>query len=297
MKRIVLIMFVLFAATAVMAEDLTVGMVLSAQRAGADANGLVKMINDPVYTVIKITPADIETLKAAGVPQEAITALEARMPAPAPAMTSPDDKRLVDIVRLAKSGLSEALIVNTIKASNETYDLSANDLVYLKENGVNDVIIEALLTTKFKAVTPTAVAAPVAAPVAVSAAAAVAVSAAQNEEDVVEDLVLARQGFLKKDRKGRIVVKPDEIDWIDSGKPDGNFSFKPAGIEKVWLTSRVNGTTYFPYQVNIQISKGARYRFQDLNKETGSNGAVQKLFDVIKARFPSILVGETEINK
>jgi hypothetical protein len=192
-------------------------------------------------------------------------------------------------VRLAKSGLSEALIVNTIKSSNETYDLSANDLVYLKENGVNDVIIEALLATKSKAVTPTAVAAP--------AAAAVAVSAAQNEEDVVEDLVLARQGPLKKNRKGRIVVKPDEIDWIDSGKPDGNFSFKPAGIEKVWLTSRVNGTTYFPYQVNIQISKGARYRFQDLNKETGSNGAVQKLFDVIKARFPSILIGEPEINK
>lgn len=289
MKRIVLVMFVLLAATAVMAEDLTVGMVLSAQRAGADANGLVKMINDPIYTVIKITPADIETLKAAGVPQEAITALQDRMPALSPAMTSPDDKRLVDIVRLAKSGLSEALIVNTIKSSNETYDLSANDLVYLKENGVNDVIIEALLATKSKAVTPTAVAAP--------AAAAVAVSAAQNEEDVVEDLVLARQGPLKKDRKGRIVVKPDEIDWIDSRKPDGNFSFKPAGIEKVWLTSRVNGTTYFPYQVNIQISKGARYRFQDLNKETGSNGAVQKLFDVIKARFPSILVGEPEINK
>ena len=289
MKRIVLVMFVLLAATAVMAEDLTVGMVLSAQRAGADANGLVKMINDPVYTVIKITPADIETLKAAGVPQEAITALEARMSAPTLAMASPDDKRLVDIVRLAKSGLSEALIVNTVKASNETYDLSANDLVYLKENGVNDVIIGALMATKSKAVTPTAVAAP--------AAAAVAVSAAQNEEDVVEDLVLARQGPLKKDRKGRIVVKPDEIDWIDSGKPDGNFSFKPAGIEKVWLTSRVNGTTYFPYQVNIQISKGARYRFQDLNKETGSNGAVLKLFDVIKARFPSILVGEPEINK
>ena len=290
MKRIVLVMFVLLAATALMAEDLTVGMVLSAHRAGADANGLVKMINDPVYTVIKITPADIETLKAAGLPQEAITALEARMSAPTPAMASPDDKRLVDIVRLAKSGLSEALIVDTIKASNEIYDLSANDLVYLKENGVNDVIIEALMTTKSKAVTPTDLGAP--------AAAVVAVPAAQNMEDVVvEDLVLAQQGLLKKDRKGRIVVKPDEIDWIDSGKPDRNFSFKPAGIEKVWITSRVNGTTYFPYQVNIQISKGARYRFQDLNKETGSNGAVEKLFDVIKARFPSILIGEPEINK
>ncbi len=290
MKRIVLVMFVLLAATALMAEDLTVGMVLSAHRAGADANGLVKMINDPVYTVIKITPADIETLKAAGVPQEAIAALEARMSAPAPAVANPDDRRLFDIVRLAKSGLSETLIVDTIKASNETYDLSANDLVYLKENGVNDVIIEALLTTKSKAVTPTAMGVP--------AAAAVAVPADQNMEDVVvEDLVLAQQGFLKKDRKGRIVVKPDEIDWIDSRKPDENFSFQPAGIEKVWLTSRVNGTTYFPYQVNIQISKGARYRFQDLNKETGSNGAVQKLFDVIKARFPNILVGEPEINK
>lgn len=289
MKRIVLVMFVLLTATAVMAEDLTVGMVLSAHRAGADANGLVKMINDPIYTVIKITPADIETLKAAGVPQEAIIALQARMPAPTPAMAGPDDKHLVDIVRLAKSGLSEALIVDTIKTSNETYDLSANDLVYLKENGVNDVIIEALLATKSRAVTPAAAGAP--------AAAAMAVPAAQNMEDVVEDLVLARQGPLKKDRKGRIVVKPDEIDWIDSGKADENFSFKPAGIEKVWLTSRVNGSTFFPYQVNIKIAKGARYRFQDLNKETGSNGAVQKLFDVIKARFPSILIGEPEINK
>ncbi|MGA2362958.1 MAG: hypothetical protein ABSG73_10925 [Candidatus Aminicenantales bacterium] len=292
MKRLVLVMFVLLAATAVMAEDLTVGEILSAHRAGADANGLVKMINDPVYTAIKITPADLETLKAAGVPQEAITALQARMPAPppAPALASPDDQRLVDIVRLAKSGLSEALITDQIKTSNQSYDLSANDLVYLKENGVNDAIVKELLASKAKAVAPPAVAAP-----AVPAVAAV--PAVQNAEDVVSDLVLVKTGLFQKDHPGRLVVKQDGIDWVDAQKPADNFSFKPAGIEKLWFSSRAKGAAIFPFRVNIQISKGARYRFQDVNKETGSNSAVQKLFEVIKTRFPSILIGEPEIEK
>jgi hypothetical protein len=295
MKRFILVMFVLLAATAVMAEDLTVGEILSAQRAGADANGLVKMINDPVYTAIKVTPADLETLKAAGVPQEAITALQARMPAPppAPALASPDDQRLVDIVRLSKSGLSEALITDQIKTSNQSYDLSANDLVYLKENGVNDAIVKELLATKAKAVALPAVAAP-----AVPAVPAVAaVPAVQNAEDVVSDLVLVKTGLFQKDHPGRLVVKQDGIDWVDAQKPADNFSFTPAGIEKLWFSSRAKGAAIFPFRVNIQISKGARYRFQDVNKETGSNSAVQKLFEVIKARFPSILIGEPEIEK
>ena len=85
MRRGVVVLVLVLAAVTVTAEELTVGMILSAQRAGADANGLVRLINDPAYTTIKISQTDLEALKAAGVPQEAIAALQARMPAPTPA--------------------------------------------------------------------------------------------------------------------------------------------------------------------------------------------------------------------
>jgi hypothetical protein len=292
MRRGALVLILVLVAAAVTAEELTVGMILSAHRAGADANGLVKMINDPAYTSLKVTPADLETLKAAGVPPEAIAALQARMPIPTPAPppSKPDDPRLIDIARLVKSGLSESLIVDQIKSNSQSFDLTVNDLVYLKENGVSEPIIKELLATKAKAT------APAVAPVTAAGAANAAAATAQGKEVTLESLVLVKPTFLKKNRPGRLVLKGDDVAWVDGSDPRENFSFKLSGIEKVWFSCQARGTDNFCFQINIQIVKGARYRFQDLNRETGSNEAVQKLEEQIKSRSPNTPFGPPEVD-
>ena len=97
-----------------------------------------------------MTAGDIVTLRDAGVPETVITAIWAHIPAPAPAPVplQPDDARLVEFVRLIKSGMSESIIAEQVKQSDQAYNLSVNDLLYLKENGAKEATIEALMATR-----------------------------------------------------------------------------------------------------------------------------------------------------
>jgi hypothetical protein len=291
MRRLFVVLVLLAAAT-VTAEELTVGTILAAKRAGADASGLVKLINDPAYSSVKVSPTELESLRAAGVPDEAILALKARMPVPtpAPAPTTPDDARLVDIARLVKSGLSESLIIDQIKGTSQAFDLTVNDLVYLKENGVSEPIIKELLSSKAKAGTAPMTAA------AAAAGTAAKVPAPPQQDVTLESIVLVKPTFLKKNRPGRLVVKADEIAWMDGTDPKENFSFKPSGVEKVWFTCQARANENFCFQLNVQIVKGARYRFQDMNRETGSNDSVKKFEDAIRSRFPNVVFGPPDVD-
>ena len=166
------------------AEELTVDSILAAHRSGAPADRIIAMVNNPANTVA-MTAGDIVTLRDAGVPESVITAIWARIPAPTPAAVplQPDDARLVDFVRLIKSGMSESIIAEQVRQSGQAYNLSVNDLLYLKENGAQESTIAALMATRAGARRPRR-------PRPLPA------------ELVFDDLVLVRTGFWKKDRAG-----------------------------------------------------------------------------------------------
>jgi hypothetical protein len=50
-----------------------------------------------------------------------------------------------DIVQMTKAGLSEEITLRTISASSGNFDIGAQDLIRLKEAGVNDKIINAMV--------------------------------------------------------------------------------------------------------------------------------------------------------
>ena len=255
------------------AEEVTVNSILIAHRAGATADGIIAVIGNPANT-IAMTAGDLVTLRAAGVPEAVVTAIEARAAAPTPPAVpvQPDDPRLVDLVRLVKSGISEAIIAEQVRQSGKAFNLSVNDLLYLKQNGVLESIIGALMATQ-------------------AAAGAAAPAPAAPEEMVFDDLVLIRPGFLKKSRPGRLVMRGDSLAWVDGGDPGKNFEFQITGIEKVWFTCQARTPENFCYQINFQIVKGARYRFQDVNRESGSNASVLKLMDALRRYFPQVAFG------
>ena len=169
-------------AVAAGAAELTVNSILSAHESGAPADRIITMVNSPDNTVA-MTVGDIVTLRDAGVPESVIAAVWARVPAPSPAPgpLQPDDARLVDFARLIKSGMSEPIIAEQVRQSGQAYNLSVNDLLYLKQNGARESTIAALMATR-----PGAQAAPAVAP----------------SELIFDDLVLVRTGFWKKNRAG-----------------------------------------------------------------------------------------------
>jgi hypothetical protein len=97
--------------------------------------------------------------------------------------------------------------------------------------------------------------------------------------------------FLTKNRPGRLTMQGDTLAWVDGREPDKSFSFKIAGVEKVWLTCQAQTPENFCYQINFQIVKGDRYRFQDINRESGSNAAVLKVMDALRTYFPRLAFG------
>ena len=259
------------AAAPTYADVLTVNSILTAQKAGAPSDGIVVMVNSPTNSV-DMSAADLVTLRDAGVSEKVIAAVWARVPAPpsTPEPLVPDDPRLVDLVRLTKSGISESIVAEQVKQDGRPYALSVNDLLYLKQNDVVETTIVALMA-KGKA----APSAPVA-------------GAAAPESMTFDDLVMKST---MKSRPGRLVMHGDSLAWTDANDPERNFEFKTTGLEKVWFTCQARTPESFCYQINFQIVKGAHYQFQDRNRESGSNAAVLKVMDALRTRFPQIVYG------
>src|SRR4030095_8638168 len=96
---------------------------------------------------------------------------------------------------------------------------------------------------------------------------------------------------LKKNGWGRLVMQGDLLSWVDGSDPKKNFEFQITGLEKVWFTCQARTPENFCYQINLQIVKGARYRFRGVKQEAGSNASVIKVMDTLRKPFPQIPFG------
>jgi hypothetical protein len=275
MKRTVIgallgVVVVALAAAGASADELTVNSILAAQRSGAPADGIIAMVNSPANTVV-MTAEDLVTLRNAGVPETVIAAIWGHIPAPAPPPLQPDDVRLVELVSLVESGMSESIINDQIRQSQEAYSLSVADLLYLKQEGAQESTIAALMAT----------------PAGTSAVPAMAPPA----ELVFDDLMWVKKGlwgWLKKDYPGRLVMDGDTLKWEDARGSKASFEFQTPGIDKVWLTCEARSSGDFCHQINFKIVKGDSYKFQDSGRDSGSNAAVLDVMDALRTYFPRL---------
>ena len=279
MRRfMVLAVLTLLAAGVVFAESLTVSQILAAYRAGAPPENIIKLIND-APSVAPVSTSDISTLRGSGVPESVISALMARapLPSPTPAAAKPDDPRLIDLVRLVKAGLSESLVAEQVKHSTERYQMTVNDLVYLKENQVPEAIIAALLaSTAPPTPTPTPNTPPTPTPIM----------------DLTFKPMLMVTGALRKNSQGSMAVKAERIEWYDEQHPERNLSILATGLQTVWLTCKPRPQGNYCYEIGMQVFKGDSYRFRDASWEAGNNQQVLGLYQALKERFPQLVYQE-----
>lgn len=196
----------------------------------------------------------------------------------APQIT-PSDPRLQQIVQLVRSGLSESLIAESIQKETVPYNLTPQDLLYLKENRVPESIIAALLAVEAPASPGPGRQVPQPQPAAVAG------------ENSVEGLVL-RTGRLRRNRPGTLVFVGDKIEWRDATDASLNAEIFPAGIRKIELKCRTAAGAPFCFELEIDIARGDSFRFEDANKDTGGNLNILALRDAFKARYPRIPIEE-----
>ncbi len=221
MKRTVIVAvlglaLVALVATTAAAEQLTLNSILAAQQSGSPADGIIAMVNNPANTVA-MTAGDLVTLRNAGVSEAVIAAIWAHVPSPAAAqpLLRPDDVRLVELVSLINSGMSESIINDQIGQSQRDYSLSVNDLLYLKQNGAEESTIAALMAT----------------PAGLSAAPAMAPPA----DLAFDNLVLVKTGllrFFRKDHPGRLVMDGDTLRWEDGRGSEGELPVPDDGYQR-----------------------------------------------------------------
>jgi hypothetical protein len=260
-------------AMAARAEELTIDSILKMHQSGSPADVIVRKIDSPANT-LAITAGDLVTLRYTDVPESVLAAIQAHLQAStATVPLQPDDARLIDLVRLIGTGVSESIIAEQAQQSSQRYALSVNDILYLKEHGAKDSTIAALMATR---------------------AGAPSTPAFAPSELIFEDLELVNTGFWRRDRKGRLVMSADTLRWEGSRGSEHSFELQILGLEKVWYTCEARSSENFCYQLNFEIVKGGTYRFRDLQRESGSNAAITRVAEALRTYFPRLPFGEPD---
>ncbi len=279
-------------AVAVSADELTVNEVIAAHRAGAPVDGIVRLVREAPAVAVLAAP-DLDRLRAAGVPEDVIRAMVARntppTPTPTAAASRPDDAALEDVVRVIRAGLSERLVCEQIRQSGQRHRLTANDLIYLKDHGVPDAVIETLIRS---AATPSPTPVPVSASPPLALATPTPRPTSAPVVALVFEPVVRLSGTFRKARAGRLVLTGDGLEWTDAADPTRPERTAAASLKAVWLATAPVGHAPSPAELRVRTTAGEDVTFRDADWASGGRTQVDALYDAIRERFPQVVAAE-----
>jgi len=281
--RSITVLLVLLLAAPLAAEEISVDKILAAHSFGVAPDVLLAKVNDPANTVPALTPADVERLRSALVPETVVSALQARAPLAAPPALEPqpDDPNLVTLVRASRAGTSEALLVDQLMQTGVTQRPSLNDLIYLKENKVPEGIIRALMEA------PVVAASVAGAPSTVRSAAPAPVPS-----QIEVDGLVKKTGLFKKSRPGKLVLSAEKIEWVDGSNQAESFDLFPAGMKAVKAECLARPDGKFCHEVEFDVAKGSGFAFVDAKKDVGGNESIDALLAAVKTLYPKLPIVE-----
>jgi hypothetical protein len=226
------------------------------------------------------TPAPSPASPAAG-----MTAAET-LPMPTPTPTLVDN-----LIKLWKANLSEDFLKKYIYSADIAKDLSAEDIVKLRNAGLPESLISAV--SERKQVTPTA------APAAAMAVVTPAPFPAPAMSMRWEGLVRRNSGIvLLKSRwdPGVLEFKDETLRWTDARDASKNVLLTAKQMTEQQLTclKKAGGNECFEWVVK---TKGQEYRFRDISWAQGDNAKVTELFTYFKLRYPSLVASQVPVDE
>lgn len=291
-SRVVLIAWLIAAAVNVPAAEITIDEVLRAHDAGVSSETLLQLI-EAADAVPVLTSEDETRLREAGVPDGVITALSerARRLEKDPATVEPDDRRLVEIVRLVRAGLSDELIVRKIETDSERYRPSINDLVFLKSNGVSDTVIAVLMETAMGEPTERSSGVSASTPASATAQAA-APSTAELERRGLEFgpvlRVTTAAAVFKKSTEGTTLLIEDRIEYRDSEDAERNVAFFGTVLKRARLKCTDPMEPSSCFELVLKPAHGDDLRLRDVDWERGGNREIEALYAALRDRYPKV---------
>jgi hypothetical protein len=134
----------------------------------------------------------------------------------------PKAMSLQDVIKLSKAGLSDDLIIEQLKARNQRFELSTDQLVQLKRANVSERVIEVMINPAYKPVPPTPVASTTDTPKPVSPINKTALthspspgnaSAPVESKADATDSIPTQLGVYLKIKGSWTAITPEEVTW------------------------------------------------------------------------------------
>ncbi|MCP4592361.1 MAG: hypothetical protein GY842_16635, partial [bacterium] len=281
---------------AAVATELTIADLTKAHRAGVGAETLIQLIAI-AEKVPRLGESEEAELAAASVPTEVVAALRRRGAelagevSPTEAGAGPDDPRLVDIVRLVRADLAENLIIEHISRTPEPYQPTVNDLIYLRQNGVSNQVIGALLGEPAPSAAPAAP--PTAPPTVVARPPATAVPRTREASPPGQWFGPVQRHFpmkrlVTRKSEGKIGLVGGRIEYHDERDDERSVAFYATVLKKVWLDCESGAEGTVCHEISLKTTHGDTYRFRDPDWKKGGNRQILALWETLRQRYPRV---------
>ncbi len=203
-------------------------------------------------------------------------------PAAAPAAVSPNSALVEDITRLWRASLSEEFINKYFAHSDLARDLTAEDVVQLRNAGVPETLITSITLRRTEPGAPGA-----------------RMRAGLPESQRWDGLVRRNSGIvILKSRwdSGVLEFKDSSLRWMDSGNAGKNVLLQAPQITEQQLTclKKAGGNECFEWVVK---TKNDEYRFRDVGWSQGENAKVEELFRYFQSAYPSLISSRSAVDE
>ena len=204
--------------------------------------------------------------------------------AAAPASTSANSALVEDIIRLWKANLSEDFINKYVARSDLARDLTADDVVRLRNAGVPETLIASITLQGTAAGTSTSVRKP---------------APGSLDSRRWDGLTLRNTGLvLFKSRwdPGVLEFKDASLRWIDSKDAGKNLLLPAAQMTEQQLTclKKSGGNECFEWVVKTRSDE---YRFRDVGWRQNENAKVEELFEFFRSAYPNLISSRTPVDE
>ncbi len=206
-------------------------------------------------------------------------------PAPMPAASASVNSALVeDIIRLWKANLSEDFINKYVAHSDLARDLTADDVVRLRSEGVPETLIASITLRRGDA------------PASAKASGAAAAPAGPRRWDGLTRRNSGVVLFKGRWDSGVLEFKDGSLRWVDSHDAGKNVLLPAAQITEQQLTclKKSGGNECFEWVVK---TRNEEYRFRDVAWQQGENAKVAELFEYFSGAYPSLISSRRPVDE
>jgi len=209
---------------------------------------------------------------------------EPQEPVSTPVAASANSALVEDIIKLWKANLSEEFIDKYMARSDLARDLTAEDVVRLRNAGVPETLITSITRRREEA----------------SAAASVPkMTPGPRDSRRWDGLTRRNSGLvLLKDRwdAGVLEFKDESLRWMDSRDAGKNVLLPAVQVTEHQLTclKKSGGNECFEWVVK---TRSEEYRFRDVGWRQGENAKVEELFEFFNSAYPNLISSRRPVDE